>query len=384
MWLLFHWEGLGLMKRILSMVIICILLPIHITCFAANNICIILDGKLLTFSEAPYIEQGTTMVPMRAVFEALGAEAQYDSQTKKITATKDGINIELWIGASVVNMNGISKQLPVVVMNKNGSTMVPLRFVSESLGATVDWNSNERTITIQSNGNRNQIQIILNGQPLYFNEAPYIEQGTTMVPMRAVFEALGAEVQYDSQTKMITAIKDGINIELWIGASIASVNGISEQLPVVVTNKNESAMVPLRFVSESLGASIDWNDDARIITIKQENDFIEDTLEEDDFVEDDFTEDTLEEDAFVEDDFTEDTLEEDDFVEDDFTEDTLEEDDFAEDDFTEDALEEDEFTEDDFENYEDIYADDPNRDYSVILVAYNPGTIRKIYWCRRT
>ena len=71
-------------------------------------------------------------------------------------------------------------------------------------------------------------------------------------------------------------------------------------------------------------------------------------------------------------------------MEDDFTEDTLEEDDFAEDDFTEDALEEDEFTEDDFENYEDIYADDPNRDYSVILVAYNPGTIRKIYWCRRT
>lgn len=107
-----------------------------------------LNGNKLTFNENPYIENDTTMVPMRAIFEALGASVDYDAETKTITANKGSTIIELTTGASTAKVNGREKTLASPVANKNGTTMVPLRFVSESLGANVIWNVENKTIVI--------------------------------------------------------------------------------------------------------------------------------------------------------------------------------------------------------------------------------------------
>jgi hypothetical protein len=114
------------------------------------SISVILNGKKLSFSEQPYIENGTTRVPMRAIFEALDAEVDYEASTKTITARKGSTAIKLVTGSSTATINGKQMALTASVENKNGTTMVPLRFVSEALGAEVIWDGDTKVITINS------------------------------------------------------------------------------------------------------------------------------------------------------------------------------------------------------------------------------------------
>ena len=111
-------------------------------------ITVILNGNKLTFSENPYIENGTTMVPMRAIFEALGASVNYDTETKAITATKGSTVIKLFANSDTATVNGKEVTLMSPVANKNGTTMVPLRLVSEALGAEVSWDAESKIINI--------------------------------------------------------------------------------------------------------------------------------------------------------------------------------------------------------------------------------------------
>lgn len=85
---------------------------------------------------------------MRTIFESLGAEVSWDSNTKTVTAAKDGTKISLTINATTANINGKTVPLSVPAKIINGNTMVPLRFVSESLSAAVNWDNETKTITI--------------------------------------------------------------------------------------------------------------------------------------------------------------------------------------------------------------------------------------------
>ena len=114
-----------------------------------KQIRVFLNGKEMNLSQPPVMVQGNTMVPMRAIFEALGAEVSYEAQSKKITAEKDGTQVLLWVGQRAASVDGALRQLPTAVVNQNGSAMVPLRFVSEAFGAEVAWDAGSKTITIR-------------------------------------------------------------------------------------------------------------------------------------------------------------------------------------------------------------------------------------------
>ena len=130
--------------------------------------------------------------------------------------------------------------------------------------AGADMNPNDIWLNINENPN---ISVLLNGNKLSFDENPYINNSTTMVPMRKIFESLGANVYYDTETKLITAQKDNITIELYAGLAIAKINGKPYNLPIAIENKNGHTMVPLRFISESLGANVEWNAEKRDVII---------------------------------------------------------------------------------------------------------------------
>jgi len=101
----------------------------------------------------PVIKNSRTLLPMRAVAEALGAQVNWNEAARKVTITSTGTSIEMWIGKNLAYTNG--KQVLIDPQNKNvvpeiinGRTMVPVRFVAESLGATVSWDEKTKTITI--------------------------------------------------------------------------------------------------------------------------------------------------------------------------------------------------------------------------------------------
>ncbi|MFB9325215.1 stalk domain-containing protein [Paenibacillus aurantiacus] len=112
---------------------------------------VFVDGVNLALPQAPTVKNGTTLVPMRAIFSALRADVTWDAQTKTILATKGDDYISLKIGSAYAVKNGASVKLQTAAEQKNGTTLVPLRFVAEALGAEVAVDTKQRVIRITSN-----------------------------------------------------------------------------------------------------------------------------------------------------------------------------------------------------------------------------------------
>ena len=112
---------------------------------------VFLNGSLINLEVPPVIESGRALVPFRAVGEALGAGVDWDGTSRMVTLTRAGTVIRLKIGdpAALVNNRAIILEAPAVIVN--GRTLVPLRFIGESLGADVLWDSGQRVITIKVN-----------------------------------------------------------------------------------------------------------------------------------------------------------------------------------------------------------------------------------------
>ena len=104
-----------------------------------QTVTVLLNGVQQNYEQPAIIKNGRTLVPMRPVFEALGASVDFNQITNEITAIKEDRTITLTIGSQHADVNGSYIELETEVQNINGKTMVPLRFVSESMGATVEW-----------------------------------------------------------------------------------------------------------------------------------------------------------------------------------------------------------------------------------------------------
>lgn len=97
------------------------------------------DGLRLKFDVPPIIVDDRTLVPMRAIFEALGARVDWDDETRTVTASASGKTIVMRIGDAQMTVDGAAVDLDVPPMILFDRTLVPVRAVSESFGATVDW-----------------------------------------------------------------------------------------------------------------------------------------------------------------------------------------------------------------------------------------------------
>lgn len=104
---------------------------------------VFVDGKQVKFDVKPFATNNRTLVPMRAIFEALGAKVTWDQTTKTAVAEKDGVVVKVQIGKAegTIEKNGAKevKQLDVSSMAKGGRTFVPLRFIGEAFGNKVDY-----------------------------------------------------------------------------------------------------------------------------------------------------------------------------------------------------------------------------------------------------
>lgn len=132
------------------------------------------------------------------------------------------------------------------------------------------------SLTIYASGfptvSADEVNVTVNGQPVVFDVAPYIMQDRTMVPMRAVFEALGADVQWDEASQTITVKTENDTIVLHIGSTTFYRNDQEKNSDVAPVILDESTMVPLRAVSEALDATVNWNEETQTVVITMEDD----------------------------------------------------------------------------------------------------------------
>lgn len=111
---------------------------------------VLIDGVKQTFDQPAIVKNGSTLVPLRGVFEALKADVKWDQPSQTVTAKKGNTTIKLTVGQSTAIVNSKTVTLAAKAEVINGSTMVPLRFVSEALGADVKWDNATSTATITS------------------------------------------------------------------------------------------------------------------------------------------------------------------------------------------------------------------------------------------
>ena len=113
------------------------------------------------------------------------------------------------------------------------------------------------------------IRVVLNGVPLAFAHTPPMQvRGSTLVPMRDIFEALGATVRFDKGAQTVYGQKGATAIILPLGSLTATVSGQPRALPQPAQLVNGTILVPLGFIASALGASVDWNPAIRTVTIK--------------------------------------------------------------------------------------------------------------------
>ncbi|MFA5383529.1 MAG: phosphodiester glycosidase family protein [Eubacteriales bacterium] len=110
-----------------------------------------LDNQRIFFDVPPLFEKGRVLVPLRKIFDSLQAKISWDQDTKTVTATKDNKTVVLTVGEQNALIDGKVYYLDVPACIKDGRIMVPLRFVSSSLGANVKWSSKPPAVFITSN-----------------------------------------------------------------------------------------------------------------------------------------------------------------------------------------------------------------------------------------
>ncbi len=146
-----------LLKRI---IVVSLVLALSIPMFAmANEIRVVVNGELVDFTgdQAPYIDaNGRTLVPVRKVFEKLGSDVviEYDEPNKMVRLTKGITAVALVINNPTMTIaeNGVSWpiKMDTVPVITNGRTMLPARFIAETIGARVGWIPETSTVTIDS------------------------------------------------------------------------------------------------------------------------------------------------------------------------------------------------------------------------------------------
>jgi hypothetical protein len=125
--------------------------PKFTTYNGSQDIIVLVDDQLQQYDQSPVNVDGRTMVPLRAIFESLGAKVEWDSSTQTVTATKDDIKVVLTINSNEAWVNGNKVMLDVPAKLINEKTMVPIRFVSEALGADVKWDDYSKSVIITNN-----------------------------------------------------------------------------------------------------------------------------------------------------------------------------------------------------------------------------------------
>jgi len=115
---------------------------------AAESITVIVDGAALPLDVPPVQVAGRVLVPLRGIFERLGAQVIFDPVAQTVTATRGAVTVVLRLGSREARINQRIVLLDIPPLALRGRTMVPLRFVSEALGARVDWDERTRTVLI--------------------------------------------------------------------------------------------------------------------------------------------------------------------------------------------------------------------------------------------
>ena len=142
------------MKKTLAIILVLLVVftisvPVSAFGAAAKEITVFVNGQQLVMDQPPIIEDGRTLVPLRAIFEALNVNVGWEKETQTVLADWGDNSLSLQIGKNVIHMgDGHKITIDVPAKIVGGRTLVPVRAVSEAMGANVSWNGVDRRVDV--------------------------------------------------------------------------------------------------------------------------------------------------------------------------------------------------------------------------------------------
>ena len=190
---------------------------INFTAFAAGPISVYLNGTRLTFDVPPQLINNRTMVPLRAIFEAMGAKVDWNGDTETVTGTKGDRVVVLTIGNTSPTINGqvVTIDQPGVIVNNR--TLAPLRFVAEAFGGGVTWDGNTQTASITMDGTAAAPPLAPTG-PMQTPAPAAAPPGQTQTPAPplamdidtvSMNALIGKIIQFGNYNWLVLEVKDG-------------------------------------------------------------------------------------------------------------------------------------------------------------------------------
>ncbi len=161
---------------------------------------IYLNNQILRTEVSPINQNGRVLVPMRDIFEELGATVNYNSLNQSITATKEGTVVRMALGSRKATVNNVGVMLDVPAKAYYGRTLVPLRFVSEAMGANVKYNAPTRVVMITGQG-------YAGGNSQVAGTRQISVPANSVIPV-TLDQAISSETAYVGQTFSATVVSD--------------------------------------------------------------------------------------------------------------------------------------------------------------------------------
>lgn len=202
----------------------------------AQTVTVVVNGSGVSFDQPPVERAGRVFVPLRGVFERLGASVVYANGV--INATGNGRNVHLTIGSTQATVNGQTVMMDVAPFLVGARTLVPLRFVAQALGAAVNWSQSNNTVYIQGGSGASAYVPPSNASFSLRNERPAVSTGTTTPAIHASFSepvdrnTLRVAVDGRDVTALVYANANGFdvtpNFTLYPGTHRVRVSGTTQ------------------------------------------------------------------------------------------------------------------------------------------------------------
>lgn len=152
------------MKKFLSIILLLVLLTAN-----AYAVDLYVDMSLIETDTPPTVVDGRTLVPVRAIFEAIGATVEWQNDTSTAIGTKGDITVSIQINNTIAYINGEARELDVPAQLINNRTMVPARFISEAMGCDVTWYQKTQTAAVADKMKGQHIYVTETGKRYHFS-----------------------------------------------------------------------------------------------------------------------------------------------------------------------------------------------------------------------
>lgn len=196
-----------------------------------NKVHVFVGKSEVKFDVDPLIENGTTLVPLRALAEAMGFKVDFEASESKITLTKGEKSIQLWLGSTRAMVDGKELTLRVAPRLQGSRTLVPVRFISEQLGVFVKWDAATQSVRVEYNGESDADAIALMAKSAQLNSS-------TAIPNQIVTMHLKQNLALTTAQNEDNPLKTELTFDL-------TTHAFNDQIVSTVTQSSTTAPKPV-------------------------------------------------------------------------------------------------------------------------------------------